>query len=496
MRPPPGAAQPERSLDTRLMLSMAWSAVSFGGGQLLTFSSMLVLARLIEPKAFGTVALAATFIALLQLVQESGLWAAIIYRRGDDLATAAASALVFTTLVGVAIYSACALLAPFAADVFRQPQLTPVLRVIALLLILRSLAIVPLALLERELDYRAIAKVELASALTQAVVAVALAVAGFGVWSLVFGALVGGAVQTLLLWLLVPLRPHPRDASWTVLREMIRYGRFVGIANILNVVNRTLDNMMVARVLGAAPLAFYAIAFRLASMPVQVIGTIVGRGMFSAYATLQDDLAGMRTAYVQNVQRLAMLALPTSIAIALTAKPMVEVLLGPRWLPVVVPLQILALFGVVRAFSSTTGEIWLALGKPQLRMVWEVLHATLIVPLLILLTLRFGLAGTASAMLVVDLLTGIPAIAVTMRLLELRPSALGRALLPPLGCTAALAATLAALGPLSAGLASAVALVLLAGAGAAAYVTASALLARSVLGPMWISLRGTRPASS
>jgi O-antigen/teichoic acid export membrane protein len=477
------------------MLSMAWSAASFGGGQLLAFGSMLVLARLIEPKAFGTVALATTFLAVLTYAQESGLWAAIIYSRDDDLEVAAASALAFTPLVGLALYGLCFGLAPVAADVFHTPELTSVLRVTALLLIPRSLGIVPLALLERELEYRSIAKAELSAASTQTAACIALAVAGFGVWSLVFGYLAASVVQTAAFWLLVPWRPRLRDARPGVLRQMFRYGRFVGIANILNLTNRTIDNMTVARVLGPAPLAFYSVAFRLASMPVQVIGTIVGRGMFAAYAALQDDVGRMRDAYLQNVQRLALLALPVSVALAILAHPLVEVLLGPAWLDAVVPLQILAVFGVVRAFGSTTGEIWLALGKPHLRMVWEIWHAVLVVPLLIVGTLRFGLPGTAGAMLVVDLMTGVPAIVITLRLLHLKPFTAGRALVPPVACTGLLAATLATLLPLTDGLAPWLSLSILVVAGSVAYLAGSFLLARSVLDPMWISLRAARPAS-
>lgn len=487
------AQPPTHSLDTRLMLSMVWSAASVGGGQLLTFASMLVLARLLEPEAFGIVALATTLMAVLQYLQESGMWAAIIYRRDDDLPVAAASALVFTPLFGLTLYVLCALLAPVAAQAFHDPQLENVLRVIALLLIPRSLGIVPTALLERELDYRSIARAELAAALVQAVTCVVLALASFGVWSLVFGYLAGSVVQLLLLWILVPWRPRLRDARFSVLREMMRYGRFVGAANILNLLNRTVDNMTVARVLGAAPLAFYAIAFRLASMPVQVIGTIVGRGMFAAYASLQDDLPTMRASYLQNVQRLAMIALPVSVATALAAQPIVEVLLGPAWLPAVVPLQILAVFGVVRGFGATTGEIWLALGKPHLRAVWEVLHAVLVVPALIVLTLRYGVAGTASAMLIVDLLTGVPAIVVTLRLLGLKATTALHALAAPFACSAALALTLVALEPVTNDLSSSLELAVLALVGGGVYVTSSFVLARNVLGPMWVSLRGARP---
>jgi O-antigen/teichoic acid export membrane protein len=485
-----------RTLDAKLVAAMIWSAVSFGGGQVATFASILVLARLLEPTAFGIVALAMTFLAFLQYLQESGLWAAIIYRRSDDLDVAAASAAAFAPAVGFLLYAPCFVVAPVAAHLLREPRLTDVLRVLALMLLPRSLAIAPLALLERALEYRAVAKAELSAALTQAAVSIALAAAGLGVWSLVFGALAGATAQTTLLWALVPTRPRLSDARFSVLREMMRYGRYVGAANILNVLNRTVDNVTIGRVLGAAPLAFYATAFRIASLPMQVFGTVVGRGLFSAYAALQHDRPQLRDVYIQGLQRLGMLALPVSAGIAVAADPLVRGLLGPRWMPAVVPLQILSLFAIVRTFSSTTGEVWLALGKPHLRLVWEIAHTALVVPALIVLTVAFGVKGKTLAMLGVDIATGVPAIVVTMVLLQFGTRRLVSALLPAVLCTTAVVAVLWVVTRATGGMSSGAALASVVLAGAAAYAAGAALFGRSVLGPMWLSLRSPHPAGS
>jgi O-antigen/teichoic acid export membrane protein len=191
-----------------------------------------------------------------------------------------------------------------------------------------------------------------------------------------------------------------------------------------------------------------------------------------------------------------MLSLPASVGLALAARPLIVVLFGDRWAPAAGALQILAVFGVVRCFSSTTGEVWLALGRPQLRMHWEIGHAILVVPAVVGMTVAFGLRGAAAGMLLVDVLTGVPAIVITMRLLHLDLRALARALAAPVACAALLAVTLALLGPVGDGLAPPAALALLVAAGGAAFLAGCLLVARDLVGSMWLSLRSAPPAGS
>ena len=480
---------PEQPIETRIVRSSGWVAIGFGGAQVLTLLSMLVLARLLEPAAFGLLALTWVFLTLLEQVQASGLGAALVYRRAD-LEASAASVLVYSPVLALVLYGATFGLAPVLAGWFDAPALTSVLRVMGVLLLIRSLSIVPAALLERELDFRSIAKAELAGALTQVGLAVGLAVAGAGVWSLVAGYLAGFTIQGALLWALVPWRPSPRNASWSILREMIGYGRFVGAAHIVNLVNRTFDNVVVGRVLGTAALGLYAVSFRIASSPANVISQILGRAMFSAYSQLRGDLAACRHAYVLNLQRVTLLALPLSVTLTVAAEPIVLGILGPRWLDAVPALRILAVYGLVKSLAATCGAVWLGRGRPQNDLIAQSAHAVLLVPAVLLLTPPFGLVGAACAMLLVDVLTGLPALLVTMRMLELRPAAAVRALAPALLCSLLLAGALALLLPAQDALPAAAALALVVGAGAVVYAVATAVFARKLVVPIWASLRG------
>ena len=269
----PGAAPDEshRDLDRKILRGSAWVGVGYGGKQVLQFASMLALVRLVDPSAFGLMALAWTVLFVIDAIQESGVGSAFVYRR-DDIECAAASAAVFATLSGLGLAVGCFLAAPLAAHLFHAPKLTDVLRVLSLMLVIRGASVVPAAILERELDFRRRAGAELLATVVQVPVSVGLAVAGAGVWALVAGPLASSLTATVMYWRLVPWRPSPRLANWKVLRELFGYGRFVTLSNLLVVANNTIDNIIVGRLLGTTQLGFYSVTFRLATLPDDVIG--------------------------------------------------------------------------------------------------------------------------------------------------------------------------------------------------------------------------------
>ena len=478
-------------LDSKILRSSGWVAVSYGGRSVLTMLATLVLARLLVPHDFGVVAFASTFVLILEHVQASGLAAAIVYRR-DDVRRAAGTALVFATLTGVLLSVVNFFLAGPITRLFHVPDAKHVMQALSVLFIIRGIAAGSGAILERNLDFKGRAAGELGAGITQVTLSVSLAVAGAGVWSLVAGQIGAALVQSLAFWLLTPWRPNPRYASWSMLRQMMGYGRFVSASGILGLINETIDNMFVARLLGAQQLGYYAITFRLADFPTGVVGYVVGRVMFPAYSLVQEDMDAFRRAFVQNMQRVALLVLPIAVTLLVAAKPVILGLLGEKWLPTVGPMRILALYTVIRGFASCAGPVFAALGRPQLILFWSVPHTLVAVPALFLLIPRIGLNGAALAMVVAFAASGVPALAHAVRLLHLSRSTLARDLARPVACSGILAVGLAGLLPVVDGLPYVAGFLLVVVGGAALYVAAAAIVARATWTPMLLSLRGSR----
>lgn len=496
---PPEPEVDERAhaeLDRKIIRGSMWVALSYGGGQILSVVSMLVLVRLLEPSAFGVMSLAWTFLFIATTIQEGGAGAALIHRRGDDIPRAAASVLLFTPVTGIAIYGITFALAPFLANWFDAPGLTSVLRVLAIMVPLGSIGIVPFALLEREMRFRDISRVKLVAAVANFVAGISLAFAGAGVWSLVVAQLVASALTSALLWRATPWAPRPRDFDFGTLRQLLRYGRYVSASNLLNIAVTTLDNITVGRMLGTTPLGYYQIAFRISEFPNVVIGHIAGRTMFSAYASVQHDLAWVRRAYMQNLQRIALLALPASAGLLVLAEPLVLALLGEKWRATIAPLQILGAYGLVRSFAAPAGELYKGLGKPWINMVLGLVFAILIVPTVYVMARWEGLNGAALAMLVLELLAGIPAIGIAMRLVGLPLRELIHALSPSIMCTCLMSAALIVLTPETEGMHPVARLILLVLIGTVIYVATTAVFAREIVQPIIASMRRSRPGET
>jgi PST family polysaccharide transporter len=385
-----------------------------------------------------------------------------------------------------------ALAAPVYARFVHSPNVSDLVRAISVLLVLRGLTVVPNAILERELNFRTRVKSELGSYIVQAAVSVGCAFAGLGAWSLVIGLISAAATQTLLVWLLVPWRPSPRHASWQALRQMLRYGRFVSAANLLNLLNNSMDNLCVGRVLGSAAVGVYALGWRLAELPTTVIGPVVGRVMFSVYSQLQHDPLAVRRAYLQNMQRTVILGLAPTVALAIAANPIVPALLGSQWVKAETPLRILCAFGFIRLAMGPAGELFKGIGKPHLALVVTIVFTVVALASLIVLVPRFELIGAAVAMLIGMVATTGVTVVLLLKELKLPIREFLAALARPITCSLPLAATLLLLLPVTNQLSPGWGLLLLAGAGGPVFVGSLAAFGRPVIAPVWAALR--RPA--
>lgn len=478
-------------LNRRIIRGSAWVGIGYGGGQALSFASTLVLVRLLDPHAFGTVAVGMTLLAVISQIQESGLGAAFVHGRQHDPRTAASNVLVFSATTGLALAAATVALAPVYTRLLHVPQATAFVQALAGVAAIRGLTVAPGAILERELAFRTRTQAELSGGIVQVAVAIGCAVAGLGAWSLVAGILSGSATQGALIWILAPWRPSPFGASRSMLRELLRYGRFVSGTNVMILVNTNMDNATVARFLGAGSLGVYNVAWRLAGLPNTVIGVIVGRVMFSVYARLQHDLGAVRTAYIENLQRTMLLALPVTVTIGVGARPIVLGLLGSQWEGAVAPLRLLAIFGLVRLLVSPSGELFKGIGRPHLPLASSLVSFAVGLPALLLLVPRHGPSGAALAMVIGIACSATVSLTLTLRTLSLRPSTLARALARPALCAALVAAALLVTLPEANSLAALPSFLLIASVATATFLVALALLGRPLLVPIWAALRRT-----
>jgi O-antigen/teichoic acid export membrane protein len=246
-------------------------------------------------------------------------------------------------------------------------------------------------------------------------------------------------------------------------------------SNLLGMVNDRVDNWITGAVLGPSALGMYAMAFRLAALPRAGFTFVVSRVLFPAMTTLQDDARRLRATYLRGLHWVAACAVPASLGLVLLAPDLVRAVLGPRWEGTIVPLRILAGFGLLAALSATTGDVFKATGRSGLIFRIGLVHSAVLWLGLAALAGR-GVAWVAAAVSLAALSSSTVAFTCVLRTLDLGPGALWRAVWTPLAAAAAMAAVvLAARMLLPPG--AALALGVLPVVGALAYAAATAVLA-------------------
>lgn len=402
---------PVEPLARRTVSGLIWSSSATVAGKLISLGALVVLARLLAPAEFGLFAFALLYLTYLDTVGDLGTAAAVVYwpGRAED---AAQIAFFLNVLMGAALTAVTMLSAPAIAAFFRNPSAEPMLATLSWSFLIRSLATTHDALLRKDLRFRARLVPELGLAAIKAGVAVALAVNGFGAWSLVWGHLIGQAVWTALLWCVMPWRPGRRWPAG-VLRPLLAYSSGIVAVNVLAAVTHHADAIVIARMLGAEALGLYQMAYRLPEMLIALLVWQLGRVLFPAYAKVRAGGGDLAFAYESSLRFLALLVLPGAAVLALLAEPLVLALFGEPWRAATPILRVLALYVAVRALGSPTGDVLKASGRPGLLALVGVLKALLLVPALIL-------AARSSAGAVALALTGVTLVALCLNLALIR----------------------------------------------------------------------------
>jgi len=417
-----------------------WGTMSQGLRQLLQLAITALLARRLAPADFGLIGMAGVTLAFVAPLNELGMGAALVQKKD---ATPSHAVAVFWTQMAIASLAALLLAAgaPLLGEFFRRPDLVPLLRVMCLNLPLGAAASAPLALLTRELRFRRIAAVETASLAAGGIVGVSLALAGAGVWSLAGQSLAASASTALLFLILSGLSPFapPERAQ---LRELIRFSAPLTAYQWLNFFSRNLDDILIGRFLGAGALGYYQLAYRVMMYPLQKVSDVVGRVTFPALASIQDELARMRHAYLRTVRTIALVTLPMMAVVVVVAPELTRVLFGPAWGPVAPLVRILAFAGMAGSIGTTVGTLFLARGRSGLMLRWELL-ASACYAAAILAGLRWGLTGVAIAYTGTSLLLWPLSHLVANRLIALPTRKFFAALLPQAALAAGLALALA-----------------------------------------------------
>lgn len=399
-----------------------------------------ILARILPPEEFGLVGMAMTFVVLLTMVNDLGVSSALVRAENpsDKFWT---SAFWTNAVLGVLFTTLAFLSAPAIAAFFREPQVEVLTQALSITLVMHCVFLVPMAWLQRNFRFATIATIDFLSTLVSAIVAISMAMAGYGVWALVFQQI---SIYVVKLGgvLLMQRAPVFAGFDFSEIMNVLRFSLQLSGANIINFLNRSSDGILIGRFLGAESLGYYGRANQIMLMPVQSLATGVSFALYPALSSIQKDQARLARLYLRTVSILACIIIPMMVGLSLVTEPFVATLFGPNWGPVADVLFFLCFVAIIQSMIATSDVLWTALGQSGVLLRWSVIRLFSFLAAFAVGIWVGTIEAVAAAYLVPNLLLFVPYQHSTLKRVGLDWNDLAEALGPALVSVAMMASAL------------------------------------------------------
>lgn len=429
---------PKKSYARTAKVGAAWSLVRQGGHELIQLPASMILARLLSPSDFGIAAAASFFILLATRLTSLGFNSALV-RIKELREEHATSVFVVNIALGGLTWGVLFAAAPLIGSLFDSQDAVDALRISSFIFLITPFGTVPSALIARRLNFRDSTTAHWIDTGVGVVVSIALALQGFGFWSIVLGHLAGTVGQVSALMYLSRWRPRGRF-SVAATRDLLSFGLGIHTKRILQFACFNMDNLIVGTVLGVTALGFYDKAFTTMNRIVNRLA--VGQANFRIFSIIQEDPARFRRAYLRLIFTVSLIGLPAFGAAIVAAPALFAVLFGGGWSSSVLPFQILCVGGILKLFDGYASQANEALGGIWAQVRRQAVGAVLVVVGAWLGSRYGGLLGAA-----VGVSSAIAILSATMQALVRRMAGLTwremlGAQVPGVTCALGLAATM------------------------------------------------------
>lgn len=327
------------NLKSKTQKGLVWSFVERFATQGVQFLFGIILARLLSPEDYGTIAMPLVFLAIAQCFIDSGFSTALI-RKPDLTEEDLSTAFYFNIGVGAICYFALFLTSPLIADFYNTPILSDLLKVTALATLFNPLCAVQQAILTRKIDFKTQAIVSFSGAIVSGSVGLVMAYRGYGIWSLVFQQVGGYVIRTILLWMLGRWKPK-RKWSWESFRYLWGFGSKMLGSALLDTTYNNIYPIVIGKFFSANDLGNYTRAQQFSSLPSSNVSGILQRVTFPVLSSIQNEDERLSRNYRKILKTSAFLIFPMMLMLSAVAAPLIRVLLTDKWVGCIILLQII-----------------------------------------------------------------------------------------------------------------------------------------------------------
>ena len=357
----------ETGLGKKVFKSLTWVGSANAISQVLSWAITIVVVRQLSPGDFGLMAMAVAFWGFLTMIGDFGLFASIVQSK-EITKEQLQEIFGFIIVLNIIFLGMTFLAAPIISSYFSEPRLTAILRTLCVVFLFIPFYVIPHSLLLREMNFKIISVIDVCCGLCGAVTSLLFALGGYGVWSLVYGTMVQFFSRAVCFTVVATVNFMPLFRIERI-KGMLSFSSFFTGSTILRYFFFKSDIIIGGKFIGPDALGLYSIANQLSFAPVEKMSYIIPQVAFPAFSKMQLDIKAYSVNFLKGLKLLNLIFIPCYIVVFVLAEDIVNVLLGPKWVEIILPMRILCLVMPMRAFEILFIPAMNGLGKSNITML-------------------------------------------------------------------------------------------------------------------------------
>ncbi|MBI4357831.1 MAG: MOP flippase family protein [Candidatus Omnitrophica bacterium] len=387
-----------KTLKQKTVSGFKWLLVNKIVQRVISVVTFAILARILDPSTFGLFAMAFIAIDGLSLFKTFGLDGGIIQKK-DSPEAASHTAAVLILSMSLVLSIICFAVAPLVGKFFDNAELGSIVKALGAVFVISGFGRIPSAILTRHLRFRLISIIDVISSAVNCFFAVAFAMVWPTVWSLVGAYFIKHSVTAVLSWYFSGYR-FKWHFEFRHAKELFDFGKYLVATNIVSYVGGNVSNVVIGKMMGTTAVGFFTLAVNIGNFINSHFTHIISRVMFPAYSQIQDDRETVRKAYLKTVKFITMFSFPFSVLLITLAEEFVLTLYGEKWISIVPLIRLLGFAQMVAPILHTSSALYWGCGRSDYDFRMNVSYLLTELPLMIVLTKFYGLAGTVWAGLI------------------------------------------------------------------------------------------------
>lgn len=397
------------SLKTKALSGFIWSSAGTLGNGLVSFIVTVILARILTPNDFALVALLTVFVAVSNVIVDSGFSQAII-RDDNPTDRDLSSVFLFNLFVSLLLYLILFFLAPFIANFYKAQEMILLSRVVFLVIIFNAFIVIQNATLKRDLNFALVEKASVSASFVAGVISVIMAFTSMGIWALVANMVLMPFCRGILLWIYSNWRPK-MQFSFKSIKKYFGFGIFLMLQGLVDVVMTNLNTLFIGKVYTKNDLGYYSQGGKFDSYIVTPLNSVIDKVVYPIFAKLKNNDVKLKDGYSQMLGMLLFIVLPTMLFVSFNANNVIVFFFGEQWRESGVYLQLLTILGLFQILHKVFTNLIMVKGKTNVMFVFALIKQSLRLLALILtvrisvyaMTVGFVVSGVIGSLLYICL---------------------------------------------------------------------------------------------